>query len=114
MRLKINTWTAIDDVINIIFAFCSWFLIIGAAFSDDGGSNASSMAGFLSIIAIIGLILNIIALVKSKEAGLSIAGQILGIIGNALFVLGAILALPTLVLLILACVFTLMQKPVNK
>lgn len=111
MKLKLNTWTAIDDIINIILFFFSWFLILGAAFSDGGSSNADGMASFLLIMALIGLALNIISLIRSRKANISIVGPILGIIGNGVYLLGAWAAFPAIVLLIIACVFSFMQRP---
>ncbi|GKQ42956.1 hypothetical protein RD055328_08790 [Companilactobacillus sp. RD055328] len=112
MKLKINMWTAIDDIVNTILFFFSWFLIMGAAFSGDS-SNADSMATFLLFMAIIGLVLNIISLVRSKKVNISIVGPILGIIGNGIYLLGAWAAFPAIVLLIIACVFSFRQKSVE-
>ncbi|WP_429970826.1 transporter [Fructilactobacillus sp. Tb1] len=114
MKLKLNMWTAIYDIFEIIFAFFSWFLIMGAAFSDAGKDNASSMATFLAVVALIGLVLNVWSLVQSKKHQISIVGPILGIIGSGIFALGSIMAFPAMVLLIIACVFSFMQKPVKK
>lgn len=60
----------------------------------------------------IGVVLHIVALIQSKKAGISIVGHVLGIIGNGLFLLTMLLALPSFILLILSAVFTLMQKNV--
>lgn len=113
MKLKINMWTAIEDIINTILFFFSWFLIAGAAFGGKSG-DADSVADFLLVMALVGLVLNIISLVRSRKAKISIVGPILGIIGNGVYCFGAWAAFPAIVLLIIACIFSFMQKPVNK
>lgn len=116
MKLKINTWTGILDIVNCVLFAISWFVIFGTAFSDAmGNSNATApTAVFFYIMAWAGVALNIIALVRSKKAGISITGPILGIIGSALFGITALLAFPALVVLIIAAVFTMLQRPAKK
>ena len=116
MKLKINMWTGILDTVNCVLFAVSWFVIFGAAFSDavSGGNATSGTGTFFYVMAWIGVVLNIIALVKSKKAGISIVGPILGIIGSALFGLTAALAFPALVVLIIATVFTMLQHPAKK
>ncbi|APU72351.1 MerC domain-containing protein [Companilactobacillus crustorum] len=114
MKLKINIWTGIMDIINcILFAF-SWFAIFASAIGDafSKSHTTSGTASFFYFFAAVGLILNIISLVKNRKYHISMVGPILGIIGNGLFVLGAIMAFPAIVLLIIASVFTFMQKSV--
>ena len=113
MKLKINMWTGILDIVNCVLFAISWFVIFGTAFSDatSGGNTTGGTAAFLYIMAWIGVVLNIIALVKSKKANISIVGPILGIIGSALFGVTAALAFPALVVLIIATVFTMLQHP---
>ena len=65
-------------------------------------------------MAWIGVVLNIIALIKSKKAGISLIGPILGIIGSGLFGLTAAMAFPDLIILIIATVFTMLQHPAKK
>lgn len=116
MKLKINMWTGILDIVNCVLFAVSWFVIFGTAFSDavSGGNATSGTGTFFYVMAWIGIVLNIIALVKSKKAGISIVGPILGIIGSALFGLTAALAFPALVVLIIATVFTMLQHPAKK
>ena len=64
-------------------------------------------------MAWIGVALNIWALVQSKKHGISLVGSVLGIIGNALFGFTAMMAFPALVVLIIAAVFIMLQKPAN-
>ena len=113
MKLKINMWTGILDIINCVLFAVSWPVIFGTAFSDAfSGSNLTNGTGtFFYVMAWAGVILNIIALVKSKKSNISIVGPILGIIGSALFGLTAALAFPALVVLIIATVFTMLQHP---
>lgn len=116
MKLKINMWTGILDIVNCVLFAVSWFVIFGTAFSDavSGGNTTSGTGTFFYVMAWIGVVLNIIALVKSKKASISIVGPILGIIGSALFGLTAALAFPALVVLIIATVFTMLQHPAKK
>ena len=113
MKLKINIWTGILDIVNCVLVAVSWFVIFGTAFSDatSGGNTTGGTATFFYIMAWSGVVLNIIALVKSKKANISIVGPILGIIGSALFGVTAALAFPALVVLIIATVFTMLQRP---
>lgn len=113
MKLKINLWTGIFDIINCVLFASSWFVIFGTAFSDSfGGTNITSGVGaFFYIMAWIGVALNIIALVQSKKNNISIAGPVLGIIGSTLFGVTAALALPAIIVLIIGTVFTMMQHP---
>ena len=116
MKLKINLWTGIFDIINYVLFCISWFVIFGTAFSDafDGTNATGGTATFFYAMAWIGVVLNIIALIKSKHAQISLVGPILGIIGSALFGLTAAMAFPALVVLIIATVFTMLQHPAKK
>lgn len=109
MKLKINMWTGILDIVNCVLFAVSWFVIFGTAFSDatTGGNATGGASAFFYIMAWVGVVLNIVALVKSKKANISIVGPILGIIGSALFGV----TVPALVVLIIATVFTMLQHP---
>ncbi len=113
MKLKINMWTAIFDIVNCILFVVSWFVIAGTAVMDaTSGTNATGGTGtFLYIMAWIGVALNIWALVASKKNDISIVGPVLGIIGSAMFGVTAAMAFPALVVLIIATVFTFLQRP---
>ena len=113
MKLKSNMWTGILDIVNCVLFAVSWFVIFGTAFSDatTGGNATGGASAFFYIMAWVGVVLNIVALVKSKKANISIVGPILGIIGSALFGVTAALAFPALVVLIIATVFTMLQHP---
>ena len=113
MKLKINMWAGILDIVNCVLFALSWFVIFGTAFSDavNGSHMTTGTGAFFYVMAWGGVALNIVALVKSKKAGISLVGPILGIIGSALFGLTALLAFPALVVLIIAAVFTMLQHP---
>ena len=61
----------------------------------------------------VGLVLHIIGLVQSKKNGISIVGHVLGVVSYGVFLMSIAFALPAFVLLILASVFTLMQKNIG-
>lgn len=113
MKLKINMWTAIFDIVNCILFVVSWFVIAGTAVMDaTSGTNATGGTGtFFYIMAWIGVALNIWALVASKKNNISIVGPVLGIIGSTMFGVTAAMAFPALVVLIIATVFTFLQHP---
>lgn len=114
-KLSINVAAGIVDIVMAVLIMVSWFAVITAAVGDAAtGSHATGGVGtFFYICAAIVLILHIIALVKSRKAGISIVGHVLGIVGMGCFLLTMILALPAFVLAILAAIFTLMQKNVS-
>jgi hypothetical protein len=62
-------------------------------------------------MAAFGIILNIIALIQSRKKGISIVGPILGIIGNALFLISAVIAFPAIVVIIIGTVFIFLHQP---
>lgn len=112
-RLKINTWAGILDIINCFLFAISWLVIFSSAFSDasNGGNSTDSVATFFYVMAWIGVVLNVIALIQSRKHGISLVGSILGIIGSALFGLTAAMAFPAIVVLIVAAVFIMLQHP---
>ncbi|MCO7125005.1 hypothetical protein NIE88_04345 [Sporolactobacillus shoreicorticis] len=62
----------------------SWLVVrfsaIGEAVSGGKGHITGGIGTFFYICAGIGLVLHIIALIKSKKAGISIVGHVLGIV----------------------------------
>ncbi|EOA09503.1 hypothetical protein [Pediococcus acidilactici] len=116
MKLKINVWTGILDIINAVVFASSWFVIFSTAFSDaaNGGNATDGVGTFFYVMAGIGVVLNIIALIQSKRHGISIVGSVLGLIGNALFLFSGALAFPAIVLLIIGTVFIFLQHPAKK
>lgn len=112
-KLKLNMWTGILDIVNCVLFALSWFVIFGAAFSDvaSGGNSVTGTAVFFYVMAWFGVALNIVALIRSKKADISMVGPILGVIGSALFGVTAMMAFPAMVVLIVASVFTMLQHP---
>ena len=118
MKLKINTWAGIFDIVASVFYLVGPFMGFSVAVSEafDGAAPGSSSAfgSFALCFALVGLILHIVALVISKKVNISLTGNILGIIAHAIvFVLGLLFAFPAMVLSILSAVFTLKQKQVE-
>ena len=64
-KLKINTWTAIFNIINCVLFTVSWFVIFGTAFTDAAGATSGATGGagaFFYVMAWIGVILNAICI----------------------------------------------------
>ncbi|WP_010632800.1 hypothetical protein [Sporolactobacillus vineae] len=114
-KLSINLATGIVDIVMAVLILISWFAVFAAAFGDVAtGSHATGGVGtFFYVCAAITLVLHIVALIKSRKAGISIVGHVLGIVGMGCFLLTMFLAFPALILAILAAVFTLIQKNVG-
>lgn len=112
-NLKINIWTGILDIINCVLFAISWPIIFSTAASDAfGGTNLTSGTGtFFYVMAAIGIVLNLIAIIKSKQSGISIVGSVLGLIGNALFLISAAMAFPAIVVIIIGTVFIFLHHP---
>lgn len=113
-RLALNTWTGIFDIVNCILFAISQNVIWVTVFSDASTGEYGKVIAiriFFYAMAWIGISLNIWALIQSEKHGISLVGSILGIIGNALF--NFTLFFPTPVILIVAAVFIMLQKPAN-
>lgn len=122
-KLSINTATGITDIIMAIICFFAPIIIVGSAFDESlteygttgTEGQTTSIIVFLVILSIISLILHIVALLKSKKVSISTTGHILGIVGAVIFmIIPAISGIPAMVLYILAAVYTLKQKNINK
>lgn len=117
-KLKINTAAGILDIIGSVLYLIAPFALVDNAIGEAvGGAEEGSTSGLATvfmIFAIATLIVHIVAFVKSKKVAISNVGNTLGIIGHALYVLlGIFMAIPALVLSILAAIFTLRQKNLN-
>ena len=115
-KLKINTWTAILNIVNCVLFTISWFVIFGAAFSDAFGATngaTNGTAGLFYAMAWVGVILNAICIYQSHKYGIKMTGGILGTIGNVCFGLTAALAFPAIILLVISCVFLFQQHSVK-
>lgn len=111
-KIKINTWTAIFNIVNCVLFTVSWFVIFGTAFTDAAGATSGATGGtstFFYVMAWIGVILNAICIYQSHKHGIKMTGGILGTIGSVCFGLTALLAFPAIVLLIISCVFLFQQ-----
>lgn len=108
-----NIWTGILDIINCVLFAVSWPVIFSTAASDAfaGTSMTNGTGTFFYVMAAIGLIINVIALIQSKQHNISIVGPVLGIIGNALFFLSGAMAFPAMVVLIVGTVFVFLHHP---
>ena len=105
--LSINTTAGILDIILAIVSLIALPLVLAEGLSN----GTTTMATFFWILMAVGLALHIVGLNKSRKAQISIVGHILGIVGTGLYLgFGVLLSFPSLVLLILASIFTLMQK----
>lgn len=115
-KLKINVASGIMDIVNSVLVAVSWFVVLFSAVDEatGGGSSTVGSATFFYVMAGVSLVLHVIGLVKSKKVGISITGHILGIVASGVFLFSIALALPSMVLFILASVFTLMQKNVEQ
>jgi len=118
-RLKANVVIGITDILMAVVTLMSPFMIVGSAFNEsftefgttgvEGQTDA--LANGLLIFGVISLALHIYGRIVSKKAGISTTGHILGIIAASLFAfIGAIMFIPSMVLYILAAIFTLKQK----
>ncbi len=112
-RLTLNIWTGVLDVVNCVLFAIAMPVIVSSAFSDafSGENTTDGLIAFFYIMAWLGVGLNIWALIQSKKHYISLVGPILGIIGSALFGITASLALPAIIVLIIAAVFTFLQHP---
>lgn len=82
MKLKINIWTVILAIVNSVVFASSWFVIFSTTFSNaaNGGNVAYRVGIFFYVMAGIGVVLNIIAIIQSKRHGISIVGSVLELI----------------------------------
>ena len=116
-KLKINTWTAILNIINCVLFFVYWFVVVfgTAAFNAAGTTaNATGGAAFFYVMAWIGVVLNAICIFQSHKHGIKMTGGILGTIGSACFGFTVELAFPAIVLLIISCVLLFQQHAADK
>jgi hypothetical protein len=72
------------------------------------------MAMFYYLFAWAGVIINAIAVVQAHNLKISIIGPILGVVGNALYVFTAVLALPAVIINIISAFFIFMQHDNKK
>ncbi|MCI9069661.1 hypothetical protein [Clostridium sp.] len=98
-RLSINTFNFIGDILGAVLTgtMLLWM------FTD-------ATVGLYYGFGVVMLVTNIIGLVKMKKAKSKTVGNILGVIASALHMLTGLLAIPAMVLYIIASVFTFKNK----
>lgn len=98
-RLPINTFNFIGDIIGAVLTgtMLVWMFV---------DVTVALYYGF----GVIMLVTNIIGLVKMKKAKAKTVGNILGLIASALHILTGLLAIPAMVLYIIASVFTFKNR----
>lgn len=117
-KLQINTVAGILAIIGAIVFPISFWIIAAFAIGDaanilQGGNTVATpaVAWLFNIYALAGLAVFIVALIQSNKAKIKTTGHILGIIGNAYYlIIPFFRGLIAMVLLILAAVFTLKQE----
>ena len=110
--LKLNKAAGILDIIASVLYFIAIFVLVGAtvneAMTTGQTSSTEMLRNVLLVFSAVCLVLHIVALVKSKPLGIKITGNILGIIGHAIYLLlGALFGWVAMILTILSAVFTL-------
>lgn len=127
-KLKINTWTAIFNIINCIAIMAVWSLVIFTFFIVKDIISIDRVfyivlhyknLEVMYVISWIGIVLNAICAFLSYKHGAKLTGPILGILGSICFILTEteVTTLPTLlsiILLITSCVFLFRQRPGKK
>ena len=76
MKLKINTWAGIFNIVASVFYLVGTFMGISVAVSEAAAGSSSAFGTFALCFALAGLILHIVALVKSKKANISLTENI--------------------------------------
>ena len=72
-----------------------------------------TMRNILLVFAAVCMVLHIVGLVQSKKVGIKLTGNILGIIGHAIYLLlGAALGWVAMILTIISAVFTLKDNKI--
>lgn len=98
-RLSINTFNFIGDIIGAVLTgtMLMWMFV---------DTTVTLYYGF----GVVMLVTNIVGLVKMKKAKAKTLGNVLGLIASALHILSGLLAIPAMVLYIIASVFTFKNK----
>lgn len=111
-KLGINTAGGILDIIGAIIYFLALFVIVGSAVGEAFASGtvhtANGLATFFLIYAAISVIVHVVGLIQSRKVGIKMTGNILGIIGHAVYLLlGASFGWIAMIIVIISAVFTL-------
>ncbi len=116
-KLGINTAAGVLDIIASIVYFLAIFILVGSAieegFTTGQTSGTETMRNILLVFAAVCMVLHIVGLVQSKKVGIKLTGNILGIIGHAIYLLlGAALGWVAMILTIISAVFTLKDNKI--
>lgn len=115
---QINFWTAILDIINAVLFFISWLIFLWMSFSEIISHGTAKIYLFCYLfcylMADIGAVLSIASLIQSQNMGIPIAGSIFSIIGNLLFFITKSMALPAIVMLVIAIILLFIHKESKK
>ena len=116
-KLGINTAAGVLDIIASIVYFLAIFVLVGSAieegFTTGQTSGTETMRNILLVFAAVCMVLHIVGLVQSKKVGIKLTGNILGIIGHAIYLLlGAALGWVAMILTIISAVFTLKDNKI--
>lgn len=117
---QINFWTVILDIINAVLFFISWLIFLWMSFSETipYGTETNKIYLFCylfcCLMADIGAALSIASLIQSKNMGIPIAGSIFSIIGNLLLFITKSMALPAIVMLVIAIILLFIHKESKK
>lgn len=115
---QINFWTAILDIINAVLFFISWLIFLWMSSSEIISHGTAKIYLFCYLfcylMADIGAVLSIASLIQSQNMGIPIAGSIFSIIGNLLFFITKSMALPAIVMLVIAIILLFIHKESKK
>lgn len=118
MKLKINIAAGIYNIVMSVLSLIAPILIltlgVGEAIATEGESIFATIgvSTIFTVLFSIALILNILALIKSKKNNIKITGHICGIVGSGLYIaFGGFTSIASLVLFILASIWILKQSP---
>ena len=118
INIAAGVFAAINFLVLIFYNFHFWGLVmmeIDGLFIADADFAMLGLFGLIVyMLMITSLVLHIIGLVQSRRNGISIAGHILGIVAAAVTMLTITIAsIVSVLLFLLAAIFTLMQKKVR-
>ena len=111
-KLGVNTAGGVLDIIGAVLYFIALFVILGSAVTEavtTGSTDTSNtLATVFLVYPAVCVLIHIIGLVQSRKVGIKLVGNILGIIGHAVYLFfGAILGWVAMILVIISAVFTL-------
>ena len=105
-KLGVNTAGGVLDIIGAVLYFIALFVILGSAVTEAVTTN--TLATVFLVYAAVCVLIHIIGLVQSRKVGIKLVGNILGIIGHAVYLFfGAILGWVAMILVIISSLFTL-------